>query len=290
MENRYDVAIIGAGPAGLSAAVTLKVRNKSVLLLGSEEVSAKVTKAHEIQNFLGLPQISGQELARRFADHAHSMGLTVTRDRITAVYAMGDYYALQSASNQMYEASALILATGVSFGKPYPGEDAFLGRGVSYCATCDAPLYRGKTVAVIADSSEEEAEANYLAELCEKVYYIPTYREAGQLAANVQKVEDSPVEIQGMLKANRLVLKNTQLDVDCVFILRRAISPAQLVPGLKVEDNHILADRKMATNLPGCFACGDAVGAPYQYIKAAGEGNIAALSAVSYLSKRNKGE
>lgn len=288
MDNRFDAAVIGTGPAGLSAAITLKLRNKSVLLLGNDEVSDKVSKAHEIRNYPGLPQISGQELAQRLSDHARSLGLTITRERITAVYAMGDFFALQSAQNTMYEASTVILATGVSFGKPYPGEQEFLGRGVSYCATCDAPLYRGKTVAVIASSAAEEPEAAFLAEVCEKVYYIPGYAEVGQMPSNVQVVRDEPVQIQGAMKANKLLLKETSLDVDCVFILRENISPDQLVPGLKVEDNHIWVNRKMETNLPGCFACGDVTGTPYQYIKAAGEGNVAALSAVNYLGKQKK--
>lgn len=288
MDNRFDAAVIGTGPAGLSAAITLKLRNKSVLLLGNDEVSDKVSKAHEIQNYPGLPQISGQELAQRIFEHARSLGLTITRERITAVYAMGDYFALQSAENAMYEASTVILATGVSFGKPYAGELEYLGRGVSYCATCDAPLYRGKTVAVIASSAAEEPEAAFLAEVCKKVYYIPGYAEVGQLPSNVQVVRDEPVQIQGAFKANKLLLKEGSLDADCVFILRESISPAQLVPGLAVEDNHIAVNRKMETNLPGCFACGDVAGTPYQYIKAAGEGNVAALSAVNYLGKLKK--
>lgn len=288
MDKRFDAAVIGTGPAGLSAAITLKLRNKSVLLLGNDEVSDKVSKANEIRNYPGLPQISGQELALRLSEHTRSLGLTITRERITAVYAMGDYFALQSAENTMYEASTVILATGVSFGKPYPGELEFLGRGVSYCATCDAALYRGKNVAVIASSAAEEPEAAFLAEVCEKVYYIPGYAEVGSMPSNVQVVRDEPVKIQGGFKANKLLLKETSLDTDCVFILRESISPAQLVPGLKVEDNHIAVNRKMETNLPGCFACGDVVGTPYQYIKAAGEGNVAALSAVNYLGKIKK--
>lgn len=286
MGERYDVAIIGTGPAGLSAAITLKIRNKNIILFGSRVLSTKVEKAHEIQNYLGIPAVTGEELAGRFSEHLDKMGIEITEEQITTVYGMGEYYSLLSKTNQMYEAGAVILATGVNFGKPYPGEEQFLGRGVSYCATCDAPLYKGKTVAIIGANPKEESEANFMAELAEKVYYIPLYKEVAKLDESITVIKDVPVEITGTMKANKLILKEQELEVDGIFILREGVSPAQLVPGLHMEGNHIGVNRKMETNLSGCFACGDIVGAPYQYIKSAGEGNIAAISAVEFLSKR----
>lgn len=283
MNERYDVAIIGTGPAGLSAALTLTIRNKKILLLGSAKVSSKVEKAHEINNYLGLPAIKGEDLANNFMEHINQMGITITEDQITAVYAMGDYYALQSKSNQTYEASSIILATGVNMGKPYPGENEFLGRGVSYCATCDAPLYKGKKVVIIGFSKKEEAEAKFMSEVASEVYYIPMYKADVELDDNIIVVKDTPVSIEGGLKANKLVLKEQEIEADGFFILRESVSPSQLVPGLELDGNHVAVDRKMKTNLGGCFACGDIVGTPYQYIKAAGEGNIAALSAAAFL-------
>ncbi len=286
--ERYDVAIIGTGPAALSAAITLKIRNKSVLVIGSERVSGKVEKAHEINNYLGIPAVKGSDLAQKFMDHALSMGVNIENDRITTVFAMGEYFALQTAKNQMIEAQAVIIATGVNFGKPYEGEEEFLGRGVSYCATCDAPLYKEKKVVIIGSSPKEEAEAEFMSEVASEVIYIPTYKEEVQLGEEVKVVRDVPVSIQGAFKANKLVLKEQEIDADGIFILRESVSPKQLVPGLQVEDNHILVNRRMETNLEGCFACGDIVGPPYQYIKSAGEGNVAALSAVDYLAKKKR--
>ena len=195
MENRYDVAIIGTGPAGLSAAITLKIRNKNIILFGSKDLSSKVAKAHEIQNYLGLPAISGEALAKKFASHIESMGIEITQEQITTVYSMGDYYSLLSKNNQMYDVSAVILATGVNFGKPYPGEKEFLGIGVSYCATCDAPLYRGKTVAIIGASPKEEAEADFMSEIAGKVYYIPLYKEKVNVKEAITVVEHVPTAI-----------------------------------------------------------------------------------------------
>lgn len=288
MENRYDVAIIGTGPAGLSAAITLKIRNKNIILFGSKDLSSKVAKAHEIQNYLGLPAISGEALAKKFASHIESMEIEITQEQITTVYSMGDYYSLLSKNNQMYDVSAVILATGVNFGKPYPGEKEFLGIGVSYCATCDAPLYRGKTVAIIGASPKEEAEADFMSEIAGKVYYIPLYKEKVNVKEAITVVEDVPTAIEGKMKAEKLILKNQELTVDGIFILRESVLPEQLVPGLEMDGNHIAVNRRMETNLAGCFACGDIVGMPYQYIKSAGEGNVAALSAVGYLDSLKK--
>lgn len=287
MEERYDVAIIGSGPAGLSAAVTLKIRNKKVIIFGSKNLSTKLEKAHEIQNYLGFPAIKGEDLMKNFQNHISSLGIEITEDSITACYSLGDYFSLTSRSNKTYIAKSVILASGVNFGKPYKGEEEFLGRGVSYCATCDAPLYKGKKVVVIAQTSKEEEEAKFLSEVCEKVYYIPLYKEETNISdvANIEIIKDEIVSIEGMMKANKLVLKNQEITADGFFILRDSVSPKQLVPGLELDENHVKVNRNMETNLKGLFACGDIAGLPYQYIKSAGEGNIAALSAVKYLSK-----
>lgn len=283
---RYDCIIIGSGPAGLSAAITLKIRNKSVLVIGNNTVSEKVSKAHEINNYLGIPKISGSDLSKKFLSHADMMGVTIENHQIHVVYAMGDFFSLQTTNNDMFEASSVIIATGVNFGKPYPGENEYLGRGVSYCATCDAPLYKNKKIVIIASTKKEEHEANFMSEICSEVIYIPTYKEEVQVNDKVKVIYDEPVEIKGKLKADTLVLKNEEITADGFFILRESVSPAQLVPGLKMDGNHIEVNRKMETNIKGCIACGDIVGAPYQYIKAAGEGNIAAISVVEYLNGR----
>ena len=272
---RYDIAIIGTGPAGLEAAITGTIRNKSVLLIGSKDLSQKLRRAHEIQNFLGFPAVKGEDLANAFQRHLDQLGIGILEERVSSVYAMGDYFALQ-AGEQMLEASAVILATGVVQGKPLPGEEEMLGRGVSYCATCDAALVRGKTVAVVGYSAQEEAEAAFLSEICPQV---------------LEKVTVIPEKVTALEKAEgRPLVKTAEKDyaVDAVFVLRDAVAPGQLVPGLETEGAHVKVNRKMESNLPGLFACGDLVGTPYQYIKAAGEGNIAALSAVSYLDQMKR--
>ena len=287
--ERYDIAIIGTGPAGLSAAITATIRNKKVLLLGSRDLSGKLSKAHEIQNYLGFPAVKGEDLAAAFQKHIAEMGISITEKRVSAVYAMGDYFALQ-AGEDMVEATAVILATGVVQGKPLPGEEELLGKGVSYCATCDAPLYRGKTAAVIGYSPREEAEAAFLSEVCTEVLYFPVYKEETDLPASVRVIRDKVTGVENQDGKRLVRTAEGTYTVDGVFILREAVSPGQLVPGLPTEGPHVTVNRKMEAGIPGVFACGDIVGTPYQYIKSAGEGNVAALSAVSYLDglKRSK--
>ena len=229
MEGRYEVAIIGTGPAGLEAALTLKNRNKNFVLIGSRNLSNKVEKAHAIQNYLGLPNVSGKDMMKAFQDHIDSMGIEITEERVSTVYAMGDYFALQ-AGEGMIEAEAVILATGVVAGKTLPGEDALLGRGVSYCATCDAALYRGKNVIVIGYSAKEEEEADFLSGMAAKVTYIPMYNEPVELPEKVSIVREKPVEIKAEGGVKKVVTDQGEYEADGIFVLRDAISPGQLVP------------------------------------------------------------
>ena len=180
MEERYDIAIIGSGPAGLSAAINAKVRNKNIIVFGNNNLSFKICKAPKINNYLGFYDVSGEELKDRFKEHIDKMGIEITEERINAVYAMGDYFTLM-VNDKAYESKALILATGMEFTKPLKGEEEFLGRGVGYCATCDAPLYRNKIVTIVGYTREAEKEANYVSELSSKLYYVPIYDENYEL-------------------------------------------------------------------------------------------------------------
>lgn len=282
MSERYDVAIVGSGPAGLEAALNCKIRNKNIIVFGSKDLSPKIMKAPKINNYLGLYDIAGKDLKEHFEKHIESMGIEIIEERIDSIYAMGEYFALM-VNQKMYEARAVILATGIEYGKPLKGEAEFLGKGVGYCATCDAPLYKEKTVTIIGYNKEAEEEANYVSELASNVYYVPMYRGDLKLNSNIQVINDKPVEVIGTDRVTQLVLKDRVLDTDGIFVLRDSISPGQLVPGLEIEDNHIKVDRHMRTNIARCYAAGDCTGKPYQYIKAAGEGQVAALTAVDEL-------
>ncbi|MGL4850711.1 MAG: NAD(P)/FAD-dependent oxidoreductase [Clostridium sp.] len=285
--ERYDIAIIGSGPAGISAALNARIRNKSFIIFGSKEISTKLALAPAINNYLGFSSIKGKDLLKNFQNHIKEMEIEIIEERVNNVYSMGDYFTLM-VNQKMYEAKTVILATGIEYTRPLPGEEEFLGKGVGYCATCDAPLYRGKEVTIISYSKEGEEEANFVSELASNVNYIPMYKGDMKLDSSINLVNERPKEIVGESKVSKVVLKSgEEINTDGVFLLKNAVPPTQLVPGLEIEDGHIKVDRLMRTNIKGCYAAGDCIGKPYQYIKSAGEGNIAALSAVNYLAENN---
>ena len=288
---RYDVAIIGTGPAGLEAAITLKIRKKNIILIGKKDASAKVRSAERIDNYLGIPAVSGDDLAKKMLDHAESMGVEITDGRVTLIYPYGEYFGIQSGE-EIIEATSVILATGVAPAKTLPGENEFLGRGVSYCATCDAAMYKEKKAIVVSYSADYEEEAVFLKKYASEVVYIPMYemgdtKEVAEMRAEdsgISIVSEKPVEINGGFKADTLVTKTGEIKTDGIFVLRDQISAASLVPGLEMDGTAVKCSRDMSTSVKGLFVAGDIAGAPYQLIKAAGEGLTAALSAVKYLS------
>ncbi|MDO5382705.1 MAG: NAD(P)/FAD-dependent oxidoreductase [Eubacteriales bacterium] len=283
--ERYDIAIIGTGPAGISSAITAKIRNKKVLLLGNN-ISEKMSKATEILNYPGFPSISGNELSDKLKNHLDSLDIIITEKKVNTIFNIGKYFVIQTA-NEAYEATTVILATGVVMNRVLDGEKDFIGKGVSYCATCDGMLYRGKDIAVIGYNEEACREAEYLADIVEHVEYFPMSKDRPKNMKNLSIVEETPVSIKGNNMVESLVTENGEHKVNGIFILRDAVAADQLVPGLQLVDNHIPVNLNMETSIPGLFACGDIAGKPYQYIKAAGQGNVAALSAVAYLLKND---
>lgn len=283
----YDCIIVGASVAGISAAINLKIRQKEFLLLGSKEFSSKVSKAENIKNYVGLPDISGTELSQSLQAHLDNMGIKITEKRVNSIVKMGNQFMV-ACGNDYYETKSVILATGVEFSKKIEGEDEFLGRGTSYCATCDGMFYRGKTIAVVGSSREAEKELDYLANLAEKVYYFPLYKltNTDVIRENVELCTERPVKLIGAERVTAIVDRaENSREIDGVFFLKDALAPSALLKKLENDGMHIQVNRQMETNIEGCFACGDCTGRPYQYMKAAGEGNIAAHSVVDYLSK-----
>ena len=281
----YDCIIIGTGPAGLCAALNLKTYKKSFVWFGSKSLSDKVRKAEKITNYPGFPELTGQELFAHFEDHIQSAGLEITEKTVTNVMSAGNYYMVL-ADNEIYEAKTLILAMGVMTAKLLKGEDELLGRGVSYCATCDGMFYKDKEIAVLCNDPKYEHEVEYLADLAAKVTYFPLFSDSQVKKENVTISKDFPVEVNGIDRVTGLTLKSGEiLSVDGVFCLRNAIALSKLIPELEIENGHIVVNRAQKTNLPGCFAAGDCTGRPYQYTKAVGEGNVAAHSCISYLAE-----
>ncbi|MFW5972238.1 MAG: NAD(P)/FAD-dependent oxidoreductase [Bacillota bacterium] len=287
-EKIHDVAIVGCGPAGLSAAINVKIRNLDFILLGVEFCTPKVYKAEEVNNYLGFHKISGEELRENFLDHVKEMGIEIKNSKVDNIYFQGDYYTLVSR-DKTYNAYSIILAVGVSNAKYLPGEEDLLGSGVSYCATCDGALYRGKDVAIVTYTDEGIEEAEYLAELVNNVYFIPQFDFDGEFEYdNIKIINDRVEKINGDMKVENLDLSKLSLDVDGVFIYREVIPPDKLLFGLEIEDGHIKVNTQMETNLPGAFAAGDCTGIPYQLSRATGQGQIAGLNAATFARKKKK--
>lgn len=280
----FDTAIIGTGPAGISAALTLQALKKNIILFGSGKLSQKIRVAEQIRNYPGLPSVSGMQMQEAFLEQLEQMEIGITEKTVTGIYNMGTHYGIL-CDQEMFEARTVIMATGVEAVKPIPGELEFVGRGVSYCATCDGFLYKGKAIGVLCTTKDLEHEVEYLAGLAEKVYLIPLYKDVQVKARNVQVIQRKPIAIEGGMKVERMIFEDRETEVDGIFMLKQAVAPSVLLYGLETADGHITVDRECKTNLPGCFAAGDCTGRPYQYVKAAGEGNVAAHSAAQYLAQ-----
>lgn len=277
-----DIAIIGAGPAGLSAAINGVIRNKKVKVFGNNPTTSWIYKAEKVDNYIGMLGVTGQEMVENFVAHAKEMGVEIQEGKVIEIFPMGESYML-NVENEFIEAKTVILANGLAKSKELPGENDLLGRGVSYCATCDGPLYRGKSVVLIGDSHEAEEDVNYLAEICEKVYYVPLYKQIKNIRDNIEVIYDKPKKIVGEGLVEKLELVDSILDVNGVFIIKESIPTTQLLKGLELENQAIKVNNFMETNMAGIYAAGDCTGKPYQVAKAVGQGTTAALQAVSYL-------
>ena len=277
----YDIAVIGGGPAGLSAAVNARARNKSVLVVTNDYRESPLYKAEWVDNYLGMPGRTGPELLEAYHGHAEAMGTVFRAGRALNIMPMeGTNYI--GIGSDMEEARAVILATGVSRGRKYPGEAEFLGRGVSYCATCDGMLYRNRPVAVVGLAPDAPEEANFLHGLGCRVTYVSPRAPAG-LDPAIPYVKAARMEITGSSAVSALQADGREIPCDGVFLLRHAVAPTDLLPGLTLEGGYVAVDRDMQTNLPGIFACGDCTGEPLQLSKAAGEGLVAGQKAAEYV-------
>lgn len=282
----YDAAIIGTGAAGISAALNLKIHHKRFLWFGAPCLSDKIHKAEQVLNYPGFSAAKGEELAAAFQKQVKDMELEIDERMVLSLYPMGEHYGVV-VGNDFYEAKTVILATGVAATQAIPGEEDFLGRGVSYCATCDGNLYKGKTIAVVCNHPRFEGEVRFLAQLADKVYYFPSYQDSGVVEENVETILAKLERLEGEERVERLVLgKGRSLAVEGVFCLRDSVSFRQLLSGLEMDEGHIRTNRDQSTNLPGVFAAGDCTGRPYQYAKAVGEGNVAAHSVLAYLASK----
>ena len=268
MSANFDILIVGGGPAGISAALTAVNRGKTVGVIANPPETSKLYLAESITNYPGMDG-SGAEIMQKMRSQLENSSAQLIPGKALSVMSLGKTIGV-AVGNDFYEALSVIIATGISRRPLCEGETKFLGRGVSYCATCDGMLYRGRTVAAIGSGEEFEKDVRFLEDI----------------GCTVLKFNGGRFEIEGGEKAELLRHEGEEYPVECVFILKSTVSVGSMLPGVKTEGGRIVADEKCATNIAGLFAAGDCTGAPYQIAKAVGEGNIAALSACEYLDKK----
>ncbi len=264
---KYDLLVVGGGPAGLTAAIHARARNKSVLVVTNEPTASPLSKASEVDNYPGLPHVSGLELVERLVSQATELGVEIRHGRVLNLMPLGDT-VMASIGMEVVEASAAILAVGVARAVPLKGEEQLLGRGVSYCATCDGMFYRNRPIVVAGNAPDLKEETEYLR----------------SIGCQVTEAQLSGLQILGTDQVTGVRLFNgTEIPCDGVFLLRSSIAPTQMAPGLELEDGYIKVDSRMATNLPRVYAAGDCTGQPLQLAKAVGQGQLAAHWAISDL-------
>lgn len=299
----YDLIIIGAGPAGMSAAVyAARAEFDFIVIEGSMMQGGQVLTTYDVDNYLGLPGIGGFEMGMKFAEHAKKLGVSFVTENVISMDVAGEVKKVVTNKKE-YETRTIIIATGAVHRKAgIPGETEFTGKGVSYCATCDGAFFRNKTTAVVGGGDVAVEDAIYLSRMCEKVYLIhrrDEFRAAKSLVnkakntENIELVLDSTVErISGEAKVSLIEVKNKktgntdEFAVDGVFFAV-GMQPVTAFVDKSVQMNeagYIVAGEDCATNVPGVYAAGDIRTKQLrQIITAAADGANAVTSVEKYI-------
>ena len=303
--HECDVVIVGAGAAGLAAALYVQRYGLNAIVLEKLAPGGQLTSANLIENYPGFPEgISGYELIDRFRRHAEGFGATIETDTVQRVEPQGDRWHLAGAKRE-YLAHAVIIATGARHRHlNVPGEKEFAGKGVSVCATCDGFFYRGKDVAVVGGGNVALDDAVYLADLAHRVTVIhrrdalraePMLQERAFARPNIEFAWDSVVvRINGTDTVQSITTRNVKTDqerdipVDGVFVAIGFVPEVALVQHLvETDGGHIVTDGYMRTSAEGIFACGDIRRTALKQIATAvGDGAIAADSAYKHIQAR----
>ena len=306
MSEIYDLIIIGSGPAGLSAAIYAERAKLKTLVLEKEYISGgQVVNTYEVDNYPGLPGISGMDLGEAMGEHAAKLGIEPVRENVLAVEDAGEEKIIRTKKNE-YRARTVILACGASHRRlGIPGEEELSGVGVSYCATCDGAFFKDKTAVVVGGGNMAVEDAIFLSRICKKVYLVhrrdelradEILQESLTADGNVEVIWNSvAVEIQGEECVTGLRIRNVQnntesvINTDGVFIAVGIIPNTEKFSGLVKldESGYIIAGEEGITQTPGIFAAGDIrTKMLRQVVTAVSDGANAVTSAHNYLIRQ----
>ena len=307
----YDLIIIGGGPAGITAGIYASRQKLNTLLITKSFGGQIARKAVGIENYPGFEEISGLDLIRKFEKQLRKQKIDIERDSVRKIKKIGNKFLIQTASKNTFEAKTVIIASGAD-PRPLevPGEKKFIGKGVSYCTTCDGPLFANKTVAVVGGGNSAFEAAIFLTKWVKKIYileYAPKVRadevvqEKAKKTGKVEVITSAALKkIQGkdfvdsIIYQDEKTKKNILLKVDGVFMEIGSQPATSFVKGLvdfNEKDEIIIDLETMQTKTPGLFAAGDVSSVFFkQIVIAAGEGAKAALSVSNYLQKNGENQ
>jgi thioredoxin reductase (NADPH) len=300
-EKTYDLIVLGGGPTAIGCAIYAARFALDVLVIG-KIFGGLIATTHLVENYPAITSTSGQGLMEMFKDHMNSLHIPYITDEIRSIEQAGENFILHSFFQQ-FRAKSVVIATGSERKKlGIPGEQEFAGRGVSYCATCDGPFYKDKTVCVIGGSDSAAKEALFLSQNVKKVYIIYRGEEIRAEPINKKRVEQNQkieiiyktnvTEIRGENTVKSVIFDNgKEFEIDGVFIDVGSIPNSDLAKHIGVKTNdkdEIIINRKSETNMQGVFAAGDVADAPFkQAITGVAEGVVAAFSVFDFLSEIN---
>jgi len=294
-----DVLIIGGGPAGLTAGMYTARRKLETIIVDKALPGGQMNLTHEIQNWPGTQTITGQELSKNMAEHAKKSGAKIIADEIEDVDPDGEHKKARGIINE-YKAKAVIICTGGKH-RPLnvPGEEELTGKGVSYCATCDAPFYKGKEVAVIGGGNSALEDSIYLHKIASKVHLIHRRDEFRAEPHRIEKAKKLGIHLitpknaakfektpEGKVKIT--FKEGGSITVDGVFISIGYVPATAMFKdtGLECDDKaYIKVNSQQETNVPGMYAAGDITGRLAQIVVAAGDGAVAGMNAYKYVQK-----
>ncbi|MEM3555162.1 MAG: FAD-dependent oxidoreductase [Candidatus Micrarchaeia archaeon] len=300
----YDVLIVGGGPAGLTAGIFAAKRKLSAVVLNDGEFGGQLITAFWIENYPGMGRIEGKELAKKLVEHAREAGVVMKKEEVKMIEKRNNGFVVKTEDGE-YEAKAVIIATGAkcrSIG--VCGENEYLGKGVSFSASCDGESFRGKKVAVIGGGDSALKAALHLSGIASEVYLIhrrEEFRAEEGLQAELRRssvkllLNKAPKEFKGDVCLRSVVIEDanthevSELSVDGVFVYVGSTPASSLAAKLGVEVDErgfIKVDRNQKTNIPGVFAAGDITGGILQVIGACGEGAVAATRVYEYIRSR----